>query len=88
MRTKTGNGHNIDLEQFLEDIKVVVRDGEALLKAGASEFRQKAIAGAQTTERLVHERPYQAIGIAFGLGVIVGLLAAGAGTRETHANED
>jgi ElaB/YqjD/DUF883 family membrane-anchored ribosome-binding protein len=88
MRTKTGNGQNVNLDQFLEDIKVVVRDGEALLKAGASEFRQKALVGAQTTERLVHERPYQAIGIAFGLGVIVGFLAAGAGMRETHADED
>jgi ElaB/YqjD/DUF883 family membrane-anchored ribosome-binding protein len=36
--------------------------------------REKAVEGAKATDRCVHEHPYQAIGIAFGLGAIVGYL--------------
>lgn len=74
---KSGNGHNIDFEQFIADIKTVVRDGEELLKAGVSEVRQRALTGAKTTGRAVRQHPYKTLGIVFGLGVMVGLLATG-----------
>jgi ElaB/YqjD/DUF883 family membrane-anchored ribosome-binding protein len=77
MRHKSGNGHHVKLEQFLADIKTVVRDGEDLIKTGATEVKQRALAGAKTTERMVRDRPYQSIGVVFGLGVLVGLMAAG-----------
>jgi len=77
MRHKTGNGHSVDMETFLEDIKTVVRDGQDLLKAGAGEVKQKAIHGAQTTDRAIRKNPYQTIGIVFGVGLVVGLLASG-----------
>ena len=75
MRTKIGNGHHVELEKFVEDIKAVVRDSEELLKAGVSVARQRAIAGAKTTDRVVREHPYQSLGIIFGLGVLVGVLS-------------
>src|SRR5581483_4424238 len=59
MRHKTGNGHTVDLDTFLEDIKTVVRDGQELLKAGAEGVKQKAISGAQTTDRAIRKSPYQ-----------------------------
>ena len=77
MRHKTGNGHTVDLDTFLEDIKTVVRDGQELLKAGAGEVKQKAIYGAKTTDRAIRKSPYQTIGIVFGVGLVVGLLASG-----------
>jgi len=77
MRHKTGNGHSVDMETFLEDIKTVVRDGQDLLKAGAGEVKQKAIQGAHTTDRAIRKNPYQTIGIVFGVGLVVGLLASG-----------
>ena len=77
MRHKTGNGHTVNLETFLEDIQTVVRDGQELLKAGAGEVKQKAIYGAQTTDRAIRKSPYQTIGIVFGVGLVVGLLASG-----------
>jgi len=77
MRHKTGNGHNVDMETFLDDIKTVVRDGQELLKAGAGEVKQKAIYGAKTTDRAIRKNPYQTIGIVFGVGIVVGLLASG-----------
>jgi ElaB/YqjD/DUF883 family membrane-anchored ribosome-binding protein len=84
MRHKTGNGHNVDLDTFIDDIKTVVRDGQELLKAGAGEVKQKALFGARTTDKAIRESPYQTIGIVFGIGVIVGLLATGifSGERE------
>jgi len=33
MRTKTGNGHNVQLEQFIEDLKTVVQDGQELIRS-------------------------------------------------------
>lgn len=80
MRHKTGNGHgrSVNLEQFLDDIKTVVQDGEQLLKAGATEAKQRAVAGAQSTDKMIRSYPYQTLGIVFGLGLLAGLLASGA----------
>ena len=47
-------------------------------------FKEKAVEGAKATDQAVHGHPYQAIGIAFGLGAIVGYLAA----RRCSRNDD
>ncbi len=75
MRTKTGNGQKVDLEKLLEDLKVVVRDGEQLLKSGVSTVRERAISTAQNTDRVVRENPYQTVAVVFGLGIAIGLIA-------------
>jgi len=75
MRTKSGNGDHVDLEQFVKDIKTVVQDGEVLLKAGITQVKRRAIAGAKSTDRTVRQHPYQTLGVVFGLGVFVGILA-------------
>lgn len=38
--------------------------------------REKAIEGAKAADEVVHEHPYQAIGIALGLGAVLGYLMA------------
>jgi ElaB/YqjD/DUF883 family membrane-anchored ribosome-binding protein len=38
--------------------------------------REKAVEGAKATDQAVHEHPYQAIGIAFGVGALIGCLAS------------
>ena len=38
--------------------------------------REKAVEGAKATDQAVHEHPYQAIGIAVGVGAILGYLVA------------
>jgi ElaB/YqjD/DUF883 family membrane-anchored ribosome-binding protein len=89
MRHKTGNGHTVNLDTFLEDIKIVVRDGQELLKSGAGQVREKAIYGARTTDRAIRQSPYQTIGIVLGVGIIVGLLASSlfSGGAETEDTE-
>jgi len=76
MRHKTGNGQDIDLAQLVEDLKTVVEDGQKLLKAGAATARDKAIAGAKSTDKLVRSHPYQTLGIVLGVGLVAGLLFA------------
>jgi ElaB/YqjD/DUF883 family membrane-anchored ribosome-binding protein len=36
--------------------------------------QEKAVAGAKATDEVIREHPYQAIGIAFGIGALVGFL--------------
>ena len=84
---KSGNGHHLDLEQFLNEIKTIVKDGEELLKAGVSEVKQRAVTGAQTTDRTVREHPYKTLGIVFGLGVLVGVLTIGLFTGEEEVDD-
>jgi ElaB/YqjD/DUF883 family membrane-anchored ribosome-binding protein len=38
--------------------------------------KEKAFEGAKATDQAVHEHPYQAIGIALGVGALIGYLAA------------
>jgi ElaB/YqjD/DUF883 family membrane-anchored ribosome-binding protein len=42
----------------------------------AARVRDKAVAGAKATNEAVHEHPYQAMAVAFGVGAIVGYLLA------------
>lgn len=77
MREKIENGHNVDIDQFLEDLKLVVRDGQELLRAQMGRLREQARFGAQKTGVYVREKPYQTVGIAFGVGLLAGVLAAG-----------
>jgi ElaB/YqjD/DUF883 family membrane-anchored ribosome-binding protein len=39
-------------------------------------FRDDAVAEARATNQALHEHPYQAIGLAFGVGLLVGCFAA------------
>jgi ElaB/YqjD/DUF883 family membrane-anchored ribosome-binding protein len=38
--------------------------------------REKAVEGVKAADEVVHEHPYQAIGIAFGVGAIIGYLVS------------
>ena len=87
MRTKTGNGHNVQLEQFIEDLKTVVQDGQKLIRSSASGFKDRAVSSARSTDEMVREHPYQSIGVMFGVGVLVGLLAYALLTRESEMEE-
>jgi ElaB/YqjD/DUF883 family membrane-anchored ribosome-binding protein len=99
MDTKSENEREDATDKLLRDLKEVVKDGEELLQAGASELSEKGraararlaaaldaaretgrklqeqtIAGARVTDRVIREHPYQSIGLAFGVGLLIGVL--------------
>jgi ElaB/YqjD/DUF883 family membrane-anchored ribosome-binding protein len=43
--------------------------------------REKAVEGAKATDAAVHGHPYQAMGIAFGVGALIGFLISRRGSR-------
>ena len=45
-------------------------------KATCQRVEEKTIAVAKATDRTIREHPYESIGIAFGLGLLVGVLVA------------
>jgi ElaB/YqjD/DUF883 family membrane-anchored ribosome-binding protein len=45
-------------------------------KAACARLEEKTVAAAKATDQAVREHPYQAMGIAFGIGVLIGVLAA------------
>jgi ElaB/YqjD/DUF883 family membrane-anchored ribosome-binding protein len=86
-------------EKLAQDLRVLIRDAEALLKDGATEaggklddlkhrlknsvdqmkdtyqqFEDKAVAGAQATDKVIREHPYESLGVAFGVGLLIGVL--------------
>jgi ElaB/YqjD/DUF883 family membrane-anchored ribosome-binding protein len=71
----------VDMDRLVEDLKVVVRDSQELLKLRMEQLKSKAMEGARTTERAVRENPYGSLSIVFGVGVIVGIMAAGMCSR-------
>ncbi len=47
----------------------------AEIKALVQKAEEKAVERAKAADRLVRDHPYQTIGLAFGLGVLIGVLA-------------
>ncbi len=52
-------------------------------KAVCAQLQEKTVKAAKATDKVVHEHPYQAIGIAFAVGLLVGVLA----TRGRHESD-
>jgi len=45
-------------------------------KASFHKLEDKAIASAKVADKVIREHPYQSIGIAFGVGLLIGVLVA------------
>ena len=43
-------------------------------KATYRRMEDKAVAGAKATDKVIREHPYESLGVAFGLGLLVGVL--------------
>src|SRR5688500_15303006 len=44
-------------------------------KAACGRLEEKAREGAKATDKVIREHPYQSLGIAFGVGLLIGVLA-------------
>jgi ElaB/YqjD/DUF883 family membrane-anchored ribosome-binding protein len=45
------------------------------LKAVMQRAQEKAVERAKAADKVIRDRPYQTIGLAFGLGLLIGILA-------------
>jgi ElaB/YqjD/DUF883 family membrane-anchored ribosome-binding protein len=43
-------------------------------QAACRRLEEKAIEGAKVTDKVIREHPYQSIGVAFGIGLLIGVL--------------
>ncbi|MCI0745746.1 MAG: hypothetical protein L0Y58_10105 [Verrucomicrobia subdivision 3 bacterium] len=46
----------------------------AAMQSAKTNIQEKTVAGARATDRAIRQHPYESIGIAFGLGVLIGVL--------------
>ena len=62
----------------LSERGMAARERLAAALEAAKETRRKleerALAGARATDRVIREHPYESIGIAFGVGMLIGVL--------------
>lgn len=64
--------------QDLSERGMAARERLAAALEVAKQTRQKlqdrAVVGAQATDKLIREHPYQSVGLAFGIGMLLGVL--------------
>ena len=55
-----------------------VRLSEALDKAKGTyrQLEEKTVAAARATDKVIRDHPYESIGVAFGVGLLIGVLVA------------
>lgn len=93
------NTNDVNIDKLVNDLKVVVRDAEGLLRVTAGEVGESARAAreklgaalesakvscehlekvamenARAADRLVRRHPYESLGLAFGAGILLGVL--------------
>jgi ElaB/YqjD/DUF883 family membrane-anchored ribosome-binding protein len=73
---ETSNG----LSEKAREARARLAASLASARAGLSKINAKAIEGAKATDRVIRANPYQAIGVAFGVGILLGVLV----TRRNH----
>lgn len=62
------------LESIADQIEEGISKGKFSMREIQSAMKEKTKAAAESTDRIVHENPWSAVGVAAGLGFIIGLL--------------
>ena len=57
-----------------QEVRARLRASVERSKEACVRLEEKAIAGAKTTDKAIRDHPYQGIGIAFGVGLLIGVL--------------
>ena len=70
-----------ELESLTDQINEGIRSGKYSWREIQGAVMQKTRYAAETTDQYVHENPWQVVGIAAGLGFILGLLMAPRSSR-------
>ena len=76
MENQTTTGSGADLQSLTEQIEEGIRSGKYTWRDIQHAVLAKSREAAANTDHYVHENPWQVVGIAAGLGFILGLLLA------------
>ena len=60
----TPENHGLSTDKIVEQLKTIIQRAE-----------DKAVEQAKAADRVIRDHPYQTVGLAFGLGLLIGLLA-------------
>ncbi len=63
-----------------QDLRAKLEAATEKAKEACRRLQEETVAAAKATDKAVREHPYQALGIAFGVGLLIGVLA----TRGRH----
>lgn len=69
---------NKHIQAISNDVGTLAEDARAFAVDGGKKIlgraRDKAVEGDRAADQTVHEHPYETIGIAFGVGALIGFL--------------
>jgi ElaB/YqjD/DUF883 family membrane-anchored ribosome-binding protein len=57
------------------ELRVQLENGIAKAKEVCDRLQEQTTSAARATDKTIREHPYHAVGVAFGIGVFLGLLA-------------
>jgi ElaB/YqjD/DUF883 family membrane-anchored ribosome-binding protein len=57
------------------ELRAKLEDAVERAKAACARLEEKTVEAAKVTDKAIREHPYQAIGIGFGVGLLIGALA-------------
>jgi len=63
-----------DRENGSNDMRMRLSSAIESAKATYRQLQDKAVAGAKATDKVIRDHPYESLGVAFGVGLLVGVL--------------
>ncbi len=66
-----------DVSDRAKEARARLRRAVALARETCDGLQDKAVAGARAADSVIRDHPYQSLGIALGVGVLLGVLAVG-----------
>jgi ElaB/YqjD/DUF883 family membrane-anchored ribosome-binding protein len=58
----------------VEELKARLQASVGRMKEHYQHAQEKVVAGAKATDKVIREHPYESLGVAFGVGLLIGVL--------------
>ena len=65
-----------DASEKAKEARTKLSEAIGRAKASCQQLEQKATAAAKAADRVIRDHPYESIGVAFGVGLLIGVLVA------------
>ena len=63
-----------DMSDKAREMRARLNASLASARAACGRLEEKAVAGARATDKVIRDHPYESIGVAFGVGLLIGVL--------------